>query len=184
MITALLVVGIMLLRDRPKGPVDVVQDAPVSGLAYCSEEQVRPCVVSFGIDADGAMLVNLLLPDLSFHPFFLKIVRDNVDINYTCLRVGASPNNAYCMGEKLPPGELLHLMLVSERDGLVLAEGDLSIIGLAFPTLEIAIATPQRTSTASVASPTPTQLPVFVLPTSSATQSSYPNPSYPNPSYP
>ena len=57
--------------------------ATVSDLAYCNEEQVKPCVVSFGLDADNNMLVNFLLPDLSFPEFYLQIVRGEVNVFYT-----------------------------------------------------------------------------------------------------
>ncbi|HSO11921.1 MAG TPA: hypothetical protein VLT51_06065, partial [Anaerolineales bacterium] len=107
---------------------------------------------------------------------------------YKCQRVSATPNNAYCIGEKLPPGEVLHMMLISTRDDALLAEGNLSIIGLAYPTLEIAIptTTPSITGTppalspiSTTPAPTQTQSPIIILPTSTKKPSSYPNPSYP-----
>lgn len=173
-------------KDQPtrSGP-----NAPVSELAYCNDGQAKPCVVSFGTDADDNMLVNFLLPDLTFPNFYLKITRSQGESLYDCQRIKQAVNNAYCTGEKVPPGEPLHLQLISTKDETLLAEGDLSIIGLAYPTLEIAIPTIQETATLSTtlvtdAPATETPLPLFILPTQTETQSSYPNPSYPNPSYP
>jgi hypothetical protein len=43
--------------------------APPAKLVYCSNEGSKPCVVSFGVDVRDNMLINLLLPDLSFPAF-------------------------------------------------------------------------------------------------------------------
>jgi hypothetical protein len=141
---------------------------PVQELAYCNDTQTRPCVVSFGIDANEKTLVNLLLPDLSFPNFYLKIIRDGVEASYHCQRIASALNNAYCVGEKMPPGELLHLMLISNRDNVLLAEGRLSIIGLAFPTMEVVTPT---------GAPNLTETPDFI--SSTPTPPVYPNPIYP-----
>ena len=172
-------------------PAEADQSTPVLDLEYCNDEQVKPCVVSFGLDVDGNMLVNILLPDLTFPGFYLKVVRGEVSVSYTCRRITATPNNAYCIGEKLPPGESLHIMLISSRDDVLLAQGTLSIIGLAFPTLEIAIPTDVPTDVS--VTPDLTVTPDFILPTQ--TQIVFPTkiirpiqtetpPGYPNPSYP
>jgi len=173
-------------KDQPtrSGP-----SGPVSELAYCTEEQVRPCVVSFSTDANDNMLVNFLLPDLSFPDFYLKIMRSEGESLYDCQRIRQAINNAYCVGEKTPPGETLHLQLFSIKDEILLAEGELSVIGLAYPTLEIIIPTAQETPTLSTVpvtdvAATETPLSPFLLPTQTETPPSYPNPSYPNPSYP
>ena len=183
-ILVLIVSGIMLLQKSSDGPTETVQNQSFSSLGYCSEEDNRPCVVSFSVDARDNMLINLLLPDLSFPNFRLTIVHGGVETRYACQRIGSAVNNAYCAGPKLSPGEVLTLKLISTRDETLLAQGDLSIIGLAFPTMGIAVSTPQEAPTMLMVLPTPTTLPLFVLPTQTETQPSYPNPSYPNPSYP
>jgi hypothetical protein len=159
---------------------------PVVGLAYCNDDQVRPCVVSFGIDANDNTLVNFLLPDLSFPNFYLKIVHEGRDAFYECQRIVAAPNNAYCVGEKMPPGESLHLMLFSKRDDVLLAEGDLSIIGLAFPTMGISTTAPSETMAVTEAPDFTSTVPIGLeTPTSSSTLTSTATPpTYPNLSYP
>lgn len=191
-VTVLIVIGVMFMQSGSTGEVaETIQGTPAADLVYCSEEQVRPCVVSFSIDADENMLVNILLPDLSFPSFYLKIRRGGSETDYKCQRVGTALNNAYCIGEKMPPGEILHLMLISTKDEALLAEGDLSIIALALPTLAVVsptseTATPDLTTTplagTSTMTPTQPQSPFPSKPT--PTQSAYPNPSYPKPSYP
>lgn len=184
----LILVVLFLLKDNADDPADMGEHIPVAGLSYCNEEQSKPCVVSFSLDADENMLVNLLLPETSFPAFHLKITRGESEIGYQCQRVSTALNTAYCIGKKLPPGETLHLMLLSNREEILLAEGDLSIIGLAFPTLEVVIPTLETTTAEPTATPEPTKAFDFILPTPTQTpipiRPSYPNPSYPNPSYP
>jgi len=176
--------GILFLFNNRSNDLKIpALNASVSNLAYCTDEQVKPCVVSFGLDADNNMLVNLLLPDLSFPNFYLKITRGEINISYECQRTAASPNNAYCIGENIPPGEVLQMMLISTKDDTLLAEGSLSIIGLAFPTLESVISTAMPTTSPE---PTSTDFFDFVLPTAITPPVEFPTqPSYPsNPSYP
>ena len=176
--------GFLLLArwyfGRTDQPTEKHQSTPVLDLVYCKDEQVKPCVVSFGLDVNDNMLVNILLPDLTFPGFYLKIMRGEDSVSYSCRRIQTALNNAYCIGEKLPPGESLHLMLISTRDDTLLAEGNLSIIGLAFPTLEIAIPTdvpteisitPELTGTPDFILTTPTAI---VFPFKTETPPSYP----------
>lgn len=184
-IAALLVIGVLLLLNvLPKDTMDTVQNVPVLNLAYCTEQQVKPCVVSFSTDAEGRMLVNILLPNLSYPGFYLKVRRGEAETKYNCQRVKEAINNAYCTGEKLPPGEALHLMLFSIKDKILIAEGELSIIGLAYPTVGIAVVTPEDTVTMPAMTSTETPTSLFILPTFTKTPPSYPGPTYPNPSYP
>ena len=178
-VVAVLVAGVVIFqrRDAPGLPAGTPQDAPVPVLAYCSEEQVKPCVVSFSVDAFDTMLVNILLPDLSFPNFYMKIVHGAGETIYKCQRLGTTLNTAYCVGEKLPPGVTLRLMLFALKDDALLAEGDLPIIGLAFPTVGVAVSTPTGTP-AAVETSTATPSEIIVLPTPTG------RPSYPNPSYP
>lgn len=191
-IVVLVVIGLLALSggglDNPQA---TGENDPVHALAYCADEQARPCIVSFSADARENMIINFLLPDLSFPAFYLKVVRGGGETTYACQRVTSAPNTAYCAGPKQPPGEALVFQMISSRDETLLAEGNLSIIGLAFPTLGIAISTPQEQAPLAVLveSPTPTALSLLVLPPVTETlptvpAPSYPNPSYPNPSYP
>jgi hypothetical protein len=184
-IAALLVVGLIFLSSNDlSDPAGTGQNASVSGLAYCAEEQVRPCVVSFSVDADENMLVNLLLPtEQSFPSFYLKIARGGSAASYTCRWTDFATGSAYCTGPKQLPGETLTFQLISAGNETLLAQGDLSIIGLAFPTLGVAVTTPQEAPTMLIQPPAPTAS--LLLPPPTQTLPSYPGPSYPNPtSYP
>lgn len=185
-IVLLLVIGFLILPGAGSGtPQGSADNAPAAELGYCADEQTKPCVVSFSVDARDNMLINLLLPDRAFPPFSLRITRGSLETTYACQRLTGAVNNAYCAGPKQPPGERLTLKLISTSDESLLAQGDLSIIGLAFPTLGIALPTPQDTPTAMLLeSPSPTAGFIVPPPLPTETLPSYPNPSYPNPSYP
>jgi hypothetical protein len=185
----LLAAGLFYLsRAASSAPQTPTAASAAAKLVYCTDEQVKPCIVSFGVDARDNMLINLLLPDLSFPPFSLTISNGGVETSYTCQRLSFAVNSAYCAGPKQPPGALLTLRLIAVKDQTLLAEGNLTIIGLAFPTLGIAPFTPQATSSFETQSPLPftTASPEpFVLPTrTKPLPPNYPNPSYPGPSYP
>jgi hypothetical protein len=135
------------------------------------------------------MLVNILVSDLSGLDYYLKITREGTDETsiYECSRVKSSLNSIYCIGGKMPPGEPLHLFLISTKDDTLLAKGDLTIIALALPTLEVSTSTPGA-PLAETAPPAETEAPPdFILPL--PTEPPYPlptetEPSYPNPPYP
>ncbi|MBK9924123.1 MAG: hypothetical protein IPP66_02425 [Anaerolineales bacterium] len=175
-----------------KGSQKLGQSISIAKLAYCSDDQTLPCVVSFGSDNDGNLLVNLLLPD-HYPVYYLQITQNNVGevSNYSCRKVASTPNSVYCVGPMMPPGQILHLMLVTIKDDTLLAVGDLSLVGMAFPTLSVVTPIPSPSPEEFDTTVTPTEFPDFLLTTPTppqfplptltptSTQSSYPNPSYP-----
>jgi len=188
------VIGIVFLLNKWRSAQSQVsQRSPVLELTYCNSNNTAPCIVSFGIDPDGNMLVNLLVPNSSFPDFYLKIVRNAGEHIYECEAVENFRTSFYCIGEKLPPGSGLQFMLVSSGDDTLLAVGELSIIGMAFPTLGISLptSTPPATGISTQGLLTGTPTPIRPTPSrASPTSPSYPNllsptptrPSYPNPS--
>jgi len=163
------------LSVKQKNRSAVIPNVPVLELTYCNDSGVKPCVVSFGIDVNDNMWVNILVANLSVPDFYLKITYNASDNTYECQKSSVALNSVYCVGPKLPPGQLLHLVLISIRDEQLLAEGDLSIIGLAFPQVEITVSTP---TPALSTQPSPVFLPSIEP---SLTLSSPAKPSYPNP---
>ena len=58
-IMVLLAMGFTLWQNnRPDDITETGKSTAVLDLAYCADEQVNPCVVSFSLDADENMLVN------------------------------------------------------------------------------------------------------------------------------
>ena len=162
---------------RPKQP-QINHRLPASALGYCSSIDVRPCIVSFGLDSDGNMLVNILIPGPSFPDFYLRIIHSKGESIYECQKVEMFQDRAYCIGEDMHPGEALQYMIVSREGDSLLAEGNFAIVGLALAAPEIALPTPTNQPTAS-----PTQGSFIKTPTPiRGTPTS--RPPYPNPSYP
>lgn len=154
----------------------------ISSLTYCGSSDVKPCIVSFSVDANGNMLVSVLTPDSSYPDFYLTIGADNVVNNYKCEKVKDFPTSVTCTGIEMYPGATLQFTLISLEDNTVLAEGEFAIIGLMLPNpSDEATETPLVTETIEPAeSPTPGLIeiltPLPTRPTSTALTPSYPNP--------
>lgn len=160
-----ILLGYGLLKLRPEQP-RASQRAPIAGLGYCDSNDVRPCIVSFSLDSDGNMLVNVLVPGTSFPKFYLKIAHAKGESMYECKKVEGFPANFYCIGQEMHPGEKLQFMIFSREGDILIAEGDFTIVGLALSTPEVALPTPTIDLTVS---PTPDPL-------KTPTPNSYPNP--------
>ena len=141
--------SIILLRQWNNRQAETGQREPLQGLSYCSSNQFRPCVLSFSLDATGKMIINLLT-DRRAANVFLKVRQGKREIIYECEKVEGFSTNLACTGEKLPVGEALSFVIVSNEADVPLAEGTFPIIGLAIATPEIFV--------------TPTFIPAFERP--------------------
>ena len=174
----LLVVSGLTLFRRGR-PAQVDQRSPLQRLAYCSPDQVTPCIVSFSLDANGKMLVSLFTSGAFYPDFYLKIKQNGEQHIYSCQKASKFATSVYCTGAVLPLGQLFQFSIFSLREDVLLAEGDFPIIGLALGTPVVLASTPFGTPpTASptgefqIQTPTPGQ--PTLIPTRTLT------PSYPN----
>ena len=127
------------------------------------------------------MLVNFLTSGVIYPDFYLKIKQDEEQHIYACQKVSKFATSVYCTGRVLPLGKIFQFSIFSVKEDVLLAEGNLSIIGLAIGTPVIVSITPSEEATASAtenALQTSSQVPV-----TSAARTPRPT-SYPNPSYP
>jgi hypothetical protein len=135
-VTLILFGSILLLRQWNSRQAQTGQREPLSSLRYCSANQLRPCVMSFHLDANGNMIINILTerdaPDI-----YLKIKQDQREKIYKCQREQGFSTNLACTGEKLPVGEAFSFLIVSAKEDIQLAEGTFPIIGLAIATPEV-----------------------------------------------
>ena len=192
----LIVLGLILLRrELQLQQAQVNQREPLQGLAYCDSRQIAPCIISFSRDADDKMLINVLTRGTSFPDFYLKIKHSQGESIYPCTEVEQFSTSVYCSGKVLPLGEVLQFFILSIDDNHLLAQGNFSIIGMAYSTLDIFAAptlgegTPSAPATTSLTEEfsTLTLMPTSsrVTPTQTPTRTpSYPNPSTSTPSYP
>jgi hypothetical protein len=141
--------SILLLRQWNSRQAETGQREPLQGLSYCSSIQFRPCILSFSIDADENMVINLLTERRATN-IYLKVKQEKRETIYKCQKVEGFSTSLACTGEKLPVGEALSFVIVSTEEDVALAEGTFPIIGLAIATPEIFV--------------TPTFIPAFERP--------------------
>ena len=177
----LLIYGLLWWQSRVP---EMGEREPIPALAYCSSNDARPCIASFGLDANGRMLVNVLTPGLSFPVFYLKIIYNEEENIYECKKLERFSTSVYCIGEAMRLGEVLQFMLISADGETTLAEGSFAIIGLALSTPEFALSSPELALVLSpTMDPTVSITPIGLktpAPIRTPATPSYPNP-YPNP---
>jgi len=179
-LVALLIAGVVYLLVRLKNQPQARQRTLISELVYCNSHDLRPCIVSFSVDADGNMVVNLLIPASNYPDFYLTISNSDVTNRYECQQVEDFPTNVYCTGVEMNLGEPLQFNIIALEGETILAEGNFAIIGLLLPN-----PAEEATTTALVTeSPTPFLLD-FPTPSPTLRVTATRTPSYPNPtSYP
>src|SRR5215211_8199147 len=161
-----------------KGKTSVVGSrVPVFALPYCTVDQSRLCVVSFGQVVNGPMQVDFLAPSADSAELVLKIKNNEVESIYDCQHLEESPEHIYCTGNVQPPGAILQLSLLSKQNDTLLAKGTFSLIGVALLTPEVLIEESGNKLSPQLG---------FRIPEASRRSPllSHSTPSYPNPSYP
>ena len=136
LVTAALVIR---LRQSYSEPALIGQREPIKRLGYCSSAQVRPCILSFKLNARGRLVIHILIARSAPRNFYLKIRREGVESIYKCRKMADSSTSFSCRGETMPIGEPLQFLMLSTKKSIVLAEGRFSIIGLPIATPEIAL---------------------------------------------
>jgi hypothetical protein len=185
----LIIAGLTLLsRELRSGQAQVNQREPVQKLGYCDSRQIAPCIISFSRDSTGKMLINILTRGASFPDFYLKIKHTQGESIYPCTEVEKFATSVYCAGKVLPLGEALQFFMLSINDNQLLAQGNFSIIGMAFSTVEI-FSPPTESPTASSTVPatdgaSPIVTSTGATPTRTPIRTPTRTPSYPNPSTP
>ena len=131
--------SILLLRPWTSGHGQIGHRVPLPPIGYCPADQAEPCIVSFTLDPDGTMVINIRTENRSLPTFNLKIKRGEDENFYVCRRANGFSLNIICTGQAMPAGESLQFLLLSKRDNTLLAEGTFPIIGLALATPEPAM---------------------------------------------
>jgi hypothetical protein len=127
----LIISGLALFREWKSRQARVDQRIPLQGLNYCNSNQVTPCVVSFGLDSDGNMLVNFLTDGVFYPDFYLKIKTGAAEHIYVCQKAYKFATSVYCTGKALPIGEVFQFLIFSINEEVLLAQGNFPIIGMA-----------------------------------------------------
>jgi hypothetical protein len=177
----LIISGLVLFKEWQSRQAHVDQRYPLQRLAYCSSDQVTPCIVSFSLDSNGNMLVNFLTTGAFYPDFYLKIKQGEEQHIYSCQKVNKFATSVYCTGAVLPLGVVFQFSIFSIKEEVLLAEGDFPIIGLALgtpvvlapPTLGTPL-TPSTTEEFPVETPTPGQGTPIRTPTPPTSYPNYP----------
>ena len=132
-------------------------------LWYCSMP-ASICVVSFGQDSAGNMLI-VLMNNRPETEIYARLVPSETGEIYSCQKVEFSPDTYYCVGHQVLEGTTITLEIYAKQGDMLLASGELPVQYGA----------------------TPMVTPTWVV-TATATKTKTPIPAYPNrtrpPSYP
>lgn len=135
--TSLVIIGsVILIRSWNSKPAETGQREPLAGLSYCSSRQLRPCVLSFSLDENGNMIINMLA-DRQATNVYLKVRQGERETIYPCEKVQGFSSSLACTGAKMPVGEAFSFVVVSTEADIALAEGTFPIIGLGIATPEV-----------------------------------------------
>lgn len=111
---------------------------PLARLGYCSQETVKPCILSFHLDSDGRLVINLLTEGSPEPDFYLKVKQGRHENLYICQKAKGFSNQVACVGKTVPVGEVAQFILINPHDSKPFAEGRFPVIGLALATPGIA----------------------------------------------
>ena len=164
---------IFLRKDWTSEQPRVDQRFPLQGLDYCNSDQITPCIVSFGLDAQGNMLVSFLTSGAFYPDFYLKIKTETGEYTYVCEKAYTFATSVYCTGKAMPVGQALQFLIISLNEEVLLAQGSFPIIGMALVT--------PIDFTAPTATATPTLTPIVGTPPEVTATPSPSYPSYPGP---
>lgn len=176
--------------------------SPVSNITMCDQNSSELCIVTFGADGPGYIVINFQLPKEDYPIFNVKGINRGITYDYSCQAAEDKPMNIYCNGPRTPLGEQIEIEVYSIEDNLLLARGKIVVSSIVVWTpssianTPLPSDTPSPTVTATAKITTsgtvvPTQTGVIPTQTNNATrvppQTAYPNPNptkapaYPNP---
>jgi hypothetical protein len=157
---------------------------PVLKIGYCGAEPEELCVLSFGRDVDGNMVVNIFVPDRKFPDFYLKIKRTVGESVYECENDKEVSTNVYCYGDMVNLQERMVVSLISKLDEHLIAVGDFTLKAILISEPLMVERADGGSAPESTVNETPTASTFFDLPTATATPTKTPVTSYPDSSYP
>jgi hypothetical protein len=108
-------------RSTPEPTVEPIN------FGYCSAQLTSLCVVSFGRDVFGDTVINLYVPDETYPPFYLNIVRVSGEGRYECEANKRVKTSVLCTGDPINLGEGFEIQLFSEEHDDLLAYGSFTL---------------------------------------------------------
>lgn len=177
-----LLAGLGWKAYRSKETTPTVTRTPES-FDYCGAQLTSLCVVSFGRDAFGNTIINLFVPENTYAPFYLNVVRASGEVRYDCVTSKKVDASVYCTGSAINLGEGFEIQMIAERNGSLMAQGTFVLTAYLVTTQSAGEAAIEKAATEP---PAPleteaTQTPFSFDSTSTPTQTPTPSTSsYPN----
>ncbi len=163
------------LANQAKTQTAAASGTAVIELMYCTEV-TSLCVVSFGLDNAGNMLI-VLKNDSPATEIYGKINQSGAENLYLCQKIGNSLDTYYCLGSQVPDRSKVTLEVYTKGNNVLLASGVLSVQFDATPAVVVTktpgitvTVKPTQTTAANATKKSPT--PVTAYPNATA----YPNP--------
>lgn len=154
-----------------------VAPTPAGKINYCMNDSSVLCIVSFGVDNQNNMVINLTAPDSNFQLFYIDINDGGQITKYECQKVAGFPKSVYCVGPRVNLGDAVDISAYSQSGNTLIAQGTFIINALALPTAAIVRATPTFTSSPVTATITKTltPTPTFGLTSTPGTRTATPD---------
>ncbi len=99
---------------KPKNVIDRV--------TLCDADARELCIVNFGTDILGNMIINFQLPDTDYPLFYVKASNRGIVNAYPC-ETSSSAANVSCNGARTPLGEYLDVEVYSAGEDTLMAQG-------------------------------------------------------------
>lgn len=156
---------------------------------YCGAQLTSLCVVSFGRDAFGNTIINLYVPEDTYAPFYLNVIRTSGESRFDCVVNKKVDTSVYCTGTPINLGEGFEIQVIAERNGNLMAQGTFVLTAYLVTTQsaeETAIEKAATEATATLETQaTSTPFSSNSRPSSTSTPTQTPTPSTPSyPNYP
>ncbi|MBI5945548.1 MAG: hypothetical protein HY864_14395 [Chloroflexi bacterium] len=105
----------MILNLRKPGNV-------IDRVTLCDVDSSGLCIVNFGTDILGNMIINFQLPDADYPLFYVKAANRGIVNTYPC-KASSNATNIFCSGARTPLGEYLDVEVYSAAEDTLMAQG-------------------------------------------------------------
>lgn len=157
-------------------------------LARCDPKPKALCLITFGVDELGQMLIVLHVPPKSPQPIRASVTYKDKTTDYPCQVAKEVKSAVYCTGPRVPLSSTITIEIYVAGVGTQVASGDFVINALALPSVPVLeaaaasrtgrpIATPRPSITLTIGTPGPSRTPGAPTPTHTRT----PGTGYPSP---
>ena len=103
-------------------------------ITLCDLDARDLCIVTFGTDISGRMIINFQLPGADYPAFYVHGANRETDNTYKCETAKAVPTTVYCTGMRTPLGEAIDIKVFATENNLLIARGKIVVSAMIFST--------------------------------------------------